>query len=316
MDDIESKINFLVENSDFNDEDIRGLIEQKKAIMHGLLSDYGAIYSVARELGINIEETEELPEPQPLSKLTEGKNISTIVRINPFNISEGISKKSGKPYKLRSFTCIDSEGTEIRGTIFGDGYNHQAYINHLIDKLALNDILFIINGYGEINEYERDGEIISNLQLSINQKSKIIVNPKTDLSIPLLERKFTATDMTLDEIKQLIELEPETIIINGKEVKQKWNINTTGVITEIKDIVINPDISESKTWSQRLNTKIGVNNKDKNGVSCTLWDDMADIELGLVDKVKIINGSLSKRNSRPEISVSKFSTIKILESNI
>ena len=58
MADIDKLIDKVIEESGLDSEEVRERMDKKKEIMHGLLSDYGAIYAVAKELGVDLNQEE------------------------------------------------------------------------------------------------------------------------------------------------------------------------------------------------------------------------------------------------------------------
>ncbi|OYT40721.1 MAG: hypothetical protein B6U86_03610, partial [Candidatus Altiarchaeales archaeon ex4484_43] len=55
MADVEELIDLVVRETGKSEEEIRDMMEKRKEATHGLLSDYGAIYAVAKEFGIGLD---------------------------------------------------------------------------------------------------------------------------------------------------------------------------------------------------------------------------------------------------------------------
>ena len=98
MADIDKLIDKVVEESGIDSEEVRTRMDKKKEVMHGLLSDYGAVYAVAKELWIDLNQEEirhyrgTLVEPgkdSPYRERSIKKNLDLFTRMRQGEFEDG-----------------------------------------------------------------------------------------------------------------------------------------------------------------------------------------------------------------------------------
>jgi len=97
----------IVENSGMSREQIQELIEQKKAELGGLITDEGAAFIVARELGV-----------EPLQGTSTAEEITTST-LAPGMLNVNLTGRVLKIYRLRSFER-DGETNVVQTLVLGD----------------------------------------------------------------------------------------------------------------------------------------------------------------------------------------------------
>ena len=110
----EAYINKIIEDTGLSRADIQSLVEEKKEELKGLISDEGALFVIAKELGVDVtSENKELLNDIELtiSDITLNmKNIVIVGRIKDiFNVNS-FNKKSGETGHVGSFLLHDNTG--------------------------------------------------------------------------------------------------------------------------------------------------------------------------------------------------------------
>ncbi|RLI88944.1 MAG: hypothetical protein DRO65_04520 [Candidatus Altiarchaeales archaeon] len=150
-----------------SEKEIRKLMEEKKEATHGLLSDYGAIYAVAKELNVPIYEERNL-----LSKIKElevGRPANVIGRVKviyPVNEFKRDYKSVGKV----SGVILADETGDIRLVLWD---NHADIVNNL----KVGDVLLVRNGYC------KEG-LKGKLELHAGFLTGITINPRIGIKPP------------------------------------------------------------------------------------------------------------------------------------
>jgi len=156
--------------------EVHQLIEQKKEKFSGLLTDSGATYMIAKELGVELES--KVNEATKISSLKEGmNNIDVIARMKQAYAPKTFDK-NGRKGKLQSIILLDETG-EIRATIW----------NNDVDKfgelgISKGQCLKLANC--SVSSYNNV------LQLNLNYNSS--VTKEQNSSIPEIESKVTSID--------------------------------------------------------------------------------------------------------------------------
>ena len=160
MTDIDKLIDKVVEESDIDSEEVRERMDKKKEIMHGLLSDYGAIYAVAKELGVDLNQEEIIFTK--ISDVTPQRSFNVVARVREIYPPREFSRKDGTTGKFASI--ILSDDTEnIRLTLWDENVK-------VADVVNKNDVLLVKNAYGKEGRY--------GIELHAGSLTNMSVNPK------------------------------------------------------------------------------------------------------------------------------------------
>ncbi|MBU0761699.1 MAG: hypothetical protein KKD39_01625 [Candidatus Altiarchaeota archaeon] len=123
-------------------DEVRALMGEKRTRTHGLLSDYGAIYAVAKELGVELGEGEisisSIAQIRPRASVNVAGRVKTIYSVREFQ------RKDGSTGKLASAEIIDKTG-ETRVVLWDSN-------SSVIGKLRVGDILLVKNGFAKENQ--------------------------------------------------------------------------------------------------------------------------------------------------------------------
>jgi len=165
----ESYITKIIEETGLNRKEIQDLVKEKKQELKGLISDEGALFIIAKELGVDVKtENKELMGDLDIniSDITrEMKNITLVGRIKDiFRVYE-FDKKEGKKGYVGSFLLNDNTG-DIRVVLWDDDV---AIFQD--NNFVKGEIVKVINAYPKEG---RDG----NLEVHIGRLGKVVISPE------------------------------------------------------------------------------------------------------------------------------------------
>ncbi|MFX1317191.1 MAG: hypothetical protein ACFE9T_15120 [Promethearchaeota archaeon] len=165
----EAYINKIIENTGLTRNEIQQLVEEKKVELKGLISDEGALFIVAEELGVDVkEESKSLLENIDIkvSDVTSNmKNITLIGRIKEIYDLFTFNRSDGGIGKVSSFLLHDDSG-DIRVVLWDDHVNIFKENN-----FTKNELVKIVNGYAKKGKYE-------GVEIHIGNLSKVILSPE------------------------------------------------------------------------------------------------------------------------------------------
>jgi len=165
------------------EDEIRGLVEKKKAKFSGLLTDSGAAIMVAKELNVNIGVESALAKKNKVSGLKDGMaNIDLVVRVlQVFPPKE--FEKAGKKGVLCNLVVGDETG-EVRLTLW------HGYVKKLVEKnVKKGDVLLLKNCF--VSSYNQKR------QVSLGYGGEFFLE-KDDGSLPQPE----PNDKKIDELEE------------------------------------------------------------------------------------------------------------------
>ena len=165
----EAYINKIIEDTGLSKKEIQTLVEEKKEELKGLISDEGALFVIAKELGVEVSgENQELLNEIELniSDITLNmKNIVLVGRIKDiFNLSS-FNKNNGEVGYVGAFKLNDNTG-DIRIVLWDDQVN--VFKDERFEK---NEIVKILNGNAKQGRY-------GGIEIHIGRFSKIILAPE------------------------------------------------------------------------------------------------------------------------------------------
>ena len=162
----ESYISKIIEETGLSTKDIQDMVEEKKKELKGLISEEGALFIIAKELGVDVrEENKDLIKDIDINiaDITPHmKNISLIGRIKEINQINTFNKKDGGEGRVGSFSMNDPTG-DIRIVLWDDDVNMLAQ-----DNFVVNELVKIFNGYAKEGKYGTEIHLgrIGKIQLS------------------------------------------------------------------------------------------------------------------------------------------------------
>lgn len=172
MAEVEKLIDLVVEETGKSEEEIRAMMEKRKEATHGLLSDYGAIYAVAKEFGIGLND-----EKTVITKLSDTgaqRAFNVVGRIKGVYPPRTFDRKDGSKGKFASVILIDKSGE--KRLILWDNNAEVA------EKIVKGDTLIARNVYGKSG-------IDNEVELHATSLTNIGINPEMGLKLPKIKEK-------------------------------------------------------------------------------------------------------------------------------
>jgi len=173
MSDVDGLIQKVSDESKLSLEEIKAKMAERKEKTHGLLSDYGALYAVAKEYGIDLSEEEtrysDIASVRPFNSVNLCGKISLIYSPREFK------KKDNTTGKFASIVLRDKTG-EIRIVL----WNGNA---ELTKQMHVGDTLTVRNGFAKDNK--------GIIEVHAGGLTGLNLNPKgVSLDLPPVEEKI------------------------------------------------------------------------------------------------------------------------------
>lgn len=149
-------------------KEVKELIEEKKSKFSGLLTDSGAAFMIAKELGVKVGVQKNPEKKIKINNLEEGmKNIDLLVRVLHVYSPKTYEKKQRKGRYCR--LLVGDETGEISLTLWEKNTKKMEK-----QKVERGSVLLLKNAY--VNSYK------GQLQLGLSSNGKIVISPKADTS--------------------------------------------------------------------------------------------------------------------------------------
>ncbi|MEA1924449.1 MAG: OB-fold nucleic acid binding domain-containing protein [Candidatus Altiarchaeota archaeon] len=153
-------------------KEIKEMMDNRKDATHGLLSDYGAVYAVAKELNIPLKEGKII--------LNEIKDIKPQKPVNVYGRAKVIyplkefKRKDGSQGKMASIILLDQTG-EIRLLLWDKN-------SRIAKQVQVGDSILVRNGYGKEG---LDGSV----EVHASSLTTISINPNLNVELPQVKEK-------------------------------------------------------------------------------------------------------------------------------
>ncbi len=167
-DDVDALIERVSEESGKSIEAIRKKMAERKEKTHGLLSDYGAVYAVAKEFGIDVSETE--IKLTDIGSIKPTSSVNVVGRVKVVFSPREFKRKDGSTGRFASISIIDDSG-EIRVVLWDQN-------TEVVKKIRVGDVMMVRNGYAKDNR--------GTIEVHGGNLSNILVNP-ANISVKLPE---------------------------------------------------------------------------------------------------------------------------------
>ena len=269
-------INKIIENTGLTRKEIQDMVGEKKNELKGLISEEGALFIIARELGVDVkEENKDLLKDIEMfiSDITPNmKNISIVGRIKEIHRINKFNKNDGGIGYVGSFLLHDNTG-DIRIVLWDDQVN---IFNE--DNFEINEIVKIVNGIARKGRYD-------DLEIHIGRYGKLILSPD-DIDYKNYPKiKFKLTDIS-------------EINLNLKSISVEGKIIQTFPIKEFN----RKDGETGRVGSLTLLDSTG-------SIRITFWDDEINkIENLEIDNVITISNLTPKLNTLDSKSIDLYAT--------
>ncbi|MBD3388266.1 MAG: DUF2240 family protein [Candidatus Altiarchaeales archaeon] len=173
MSDVDELVERVASESGKPVEEIRAKMSERKEKTHGLLSDYGAAYAVAKEYGIDLSDGE--TSVTPLSNLQPSNSVNIVGRAKTVFSEREFTRKDGGKGKFASVVLLDNTG-ESRVVLWDKN-------TAVVKKLRVGDVLLLKNGYVKENR----GQI----EVHAGALSNLAINPSNvTVELPEIEERI------------------------------------------------------------------------------------------------------------------------------
>ncbi len=174
MTEVKELIGRVVKESGIPEPEILVKMDERKKATHGLLSDYGAIYAVAKEFGIDLSS-----EGITFTKIKDAsaqQPVNLAARVKDVFPSREFEKKDKTKGTVASMLLIDGTG-EMRLVLWDSNAE-------ITKKVNRGDILLVKNGFVKENQ--------GVLEIHAGSLTNINVNPAhLDVELPPVEEKIS-----------------------------------------------------------------------------------------------------------------------------
>ncbi|MFX1357501.1 MAG: DUF2240 family protein [Promethearchaeota archaeon] len=298
----ESYINKIIEDTGLTKREIQNLVEEKKKELKGLISDEGALFVIAKELGVDVKsDNKDLIADIELniSDITPNmKNISLIGRIKDIYKISSFNGRDGEPGYVGSFLLHDNAG-EIRIVLWNE------HVNVFKDpNFEKNEVVKILNGYAKQGRF-------GNTEIHIGTLGKIILSPEdVDYSkYPKVINKFT-------EIKN-INLSSGSISLEGKIV-QKYPVKEftkkNGENGKVESIIVIDSTGSTRItfWNEDTEKLNNIEVGDFVSISDVV-PRQNKIDSSKIDLHAKMNTKIIKKDEEIELDADLVKKIKLLQ---
>ncbi|MCK4779442.1 MAG: DUF2240 family protein, partial [Candidatus Lokiarchaeota archaeon] len=197
-------INKIIEDTGLTRKEIQNLVEDKKNELKGLISDEGALFIIAKELGVDIKnENKDLLKDIEIyiTDITQNmKNVTVFGRIKEIYNTNSFKRNDGTNGFVGSFLLHDNTG-DARIVLWDDQV--KIFNDPNFEK---NELVKIINGNAKKGKY-------GDIEIHVGRYGKIILAPE-DVDYNKYP-KITSKSMDIDDIN----LNLKSISIEGKIIQ-------------------------------------------------------------------------------------------------
>lgn len=284
----EAYIKKIIEITGLKEADIKKLVEEKREELKGLISEAGALFIIAKELGADIESniSEKFQELEiSISEIRENmKNLTLTGRIRFVYDVHRFTKKDGGEGIVGSFLLADETG-EIRVVLWDE---HTKIIED--PDFIKNNIIKIINVYAKLS---RSGVN----EVHTGRFARIIISPDDVDNTKYPVSKENVEISSVDLSRRSVTLEGK---INSKYPIREFSRN---------------DGSTGKVASLTLRDSTGI-------IKITFWDDntqkIEGYEMGDIISITDLTPKISSldNNDSIELQGTSNSTLKKLDKEI
>ena len=162
-------VNKIIEETGLTRKEIQNLVEDKKSELKGLISDEGALFIIAKELGVDIKGDDKglLSDIDiNISDITQNmKNITIVGRIKEIYRVNSFERSDGKTGYVGSFLLHDNTG-DARIVLWDEQVKIFSESN-----LARNELVKIVNGLAKKGRF-------GGIEIHVGSYGKIILSPE------------------------------------------------------------------------------------------------------------------------------------------
>ncbi|MDD5111908.1 MAG: OB-fold nucleic acid binding domain-containing protein [Candidatus Altiarchaeota archaeon] len=277
MNDIQGLIDKVSRESKLTEADIKAKMSERKEKTHGLLSDYGALYAVAKEYGVDLSEGEAQTQVSDISSIKPQGSVNVCGRVRIVYSPREFKRKDNTAGKFASVEIADKTGG-IRVVL----WNGNAEITK---QLHVGDVMYVKNGFSKDNR--------GAIEIHAGNLTSVAINPKTlPVELPTMAEEKTNTIASLKS-----DMDSATI---------RCRVNAYYPPTEFK----RSDGTTGKRASFIAQDESGT-------IRVVLWGDNAGVSLKEGDIIKIENAyTRTGLNSEVEVQVGSRSRVIPLDEKL
>ena len=176
--DVDSLVEKVASDSGKTTDGIRGMMEQRKEVTHGLLSDYGALYAVAKEFGISLDNAETITFSK-ISDIAPGRPSNIAGRVKMAYPVKEFQRKDSSTGRMASMLLVDDSG-ETRLVLWDQN-------SEMVNRVKKGDILLVRNGYGRES-------LNGGAELHATSLTSMSINPELSVNLPEIEENLIKID--------------------------------------------------------------------------------------------------------------------------
>jgi len=176
--DVDSLVEKVAGDSGKTTEGIRGMMNQRKEITHGLLSDYGALYAVAKEFGISLENAKTISLSK-ISDIAPGRPFNIAGRVRMAYPAKEFQRKDNSTGRMASLILIDDSG-ETRLVLWDQN-------SRMVNRVKKGDVLLVKNGYGRES-------LQGGAELHATSLTSMSINPELSVNLPEVKENMIKID--------------------------------------------------------------------------------------------------------------------------
>ncbi len=274
---IEDLINIIIERCNISREDVYKLIEEKKRKFK-FLTDEGALYLIANELGINLFVSERSKDVK-IGEITSDRSYVNVVgKVLKIFQPKIFERKSGSG-KVCSLILADNTG-RIRLVFWNKDV--EKYIES--ENIKEGDIIKLINAAVKENKF-------GDVELHVTNSTIIKINPEgIDINIPVGENvKISQLSSNMFNVTLIAKI---LKILPIREVQR-----VDGSVTKVANVIIADDTGK---------------------IRLSLWDENVEVlkKLREGETIKIINAYVRERFGEKELVLGKLGKLIPYEKDI
>jgi len=292
----------IIEETGLHKDEIEKKVQEKKEELKGLISDEGALFIIAKELGVDVkDQNSEFLEDIEINIQDINpnmRNIALIGRIKDVYRISTFNKKDGEEGKVGSFLLNDKSG-DIRIVL----WDEQAEILKN-NNFNINELVKIINGYAKEGKF--------GVEVHIGKLGKIILSPN-DIDYKKYPKITNKQIVPIGEIN----LSQRLISVEGIVI-QKNKINEfekkDGNIGKVSSIYLSDPTKSMKITFWDDKTEI-LNDIKVNDVICitNLNPRQNRLDPNQIDLMATFNSEISKIEKEIKINENIVKKIKLLQ---
>ena len=298
----EAYINKIIEDTGLTRKEIQEMVRDKKIELKGLISEEGALFIIARELGVDVRDENRdllkdieinISDIRPnMKNITLAGRIKEIYSVNSFNRSEGDRGYVG------SFLLHDHTG-DIRVILWDE---HVHIFNK--DNFNINELVKIVNGLAKKGKFE-------GVEIHIGRFGKVILSPD-DID----HKKYPKVKFELINIGN-INLNLKSVLIEGKVIQKsptKEFIRKDGDLGKVGSLTILDSTGSIRVtfWNEDAEKLNNIKIDDMISIS-NLNPRLSTLDSKTID-LNANKGSVIKKKSKElHIEGDRIENIKILQ---